>query len=119
MKFRADRKDGEGKVEGFYRYFSTYALHQIIFENEHSTTGISQSTADIKPETLEIFLFGEWILVSELETKYKLVEIKESFPELEETLFDEEELSIDEMVHSYNTSYLLKQKKIDCQRRKT
>ena len=28
---------------------------------------------EIKLETLEIYLFGEWRLVSELETKYKLV----------------------------------------------
>lgn len=29
---------------------------------------------EIDPKTLEVFLFGEWRLVSELETKYRLVD---------------------------------------------
>jgi len=30
---------------------------------------------EVRPNTVEIFMFGDWRLVSELETKYKLVEV--------------------------------------------
>jgi len=51
-------------------HYLTNEFDEIIDEDVLST-----AVADIiDPDTLEIFLFGEWIPVSELETKYKLVD---------------------------------------------
>lgn len=69
MLFRAERLDGS-EIEGFYLFYG--GTHYIKSREKFMRFGCG---IEIKPETLKIYLFGEWRLVSELETKYKLVEV--------------------------------------------
>lgn len=71
MLFRAELLDGKQKVEGHHFKYGEkhYILPEVIFAVIFSYA----EEYEIKLETLEIYLFGEWRLVSELETKYKLV----------------------------------------------
>lgn len=71
--YRAERLDGKEKVEGHYFKYGEkhYLLPEVIFAVIFSYA----EEYEIKPETLEIYLFGAWRLVSELETKYRLVEV--------------------------------------------
>jgi len=65
MKFRAENFYGNGKTEGFYFYGQYCEGHYIASQN----TDRSESLTPIKQETLEIFLLGEWLSVSELENR--------------------------------------------------
>ena len=69
--YRAERLDGKGKVEGGYfeKTPDIIITHAFYITDDESVIDIEF----IKPETLEVFLFGGWRLVSELEKKYKLV----------------------------------------------
>ena len=86
MIYRADRAEGQGKVEGYYvvtklKVEGYLVTTKLVDESIHWITdgiypysGLVPKFTEIKPETLEVFLFGEWRLVSELEKKYVLVE---------------------------------------------
>jgi len=73
IKYRAERVDGKGKVEGS-PFDSNYSIYLTMVTN---ITDEDFDTCLVNPSTLEIFLFGKWMLVSELETKYKIVEKSE------------------------------------------
>ena len=73
--FRAERVDGKGKVQGDLQH------------NEIRDTWISRLTSDVHGEgglfvnvrwdTVEIFICGRWVPLSELEQgKWKLVPVK-------------------------------------------
>lgn len=70
--YRAERLDGNGMVEGYYHEATLNYQGElrmfVVFD------GVKEYN-QVKPETLEIYLFGSWHKVSELETKYKLVEV--------------------------------------------
>ena len=71
--FRADRVGGKGKVEGslvLINGASYIAPETFAYKEDFADIAVM-----IMPETLEIFLFGSWHLVSELETKYKLCRV--------------------------------------------
>lgn len=79
--YRAERLDGNGKVEGWYCGHTydgvvMYCKESAENVNVEGCSGLVEMFIEIKPETLEIYLFGDWRLVSELETKYKLVEVE-------------------------------------------
>ena len=65
--YRAERLDGKGNIEGYYVYDGAHGILNLDPKNP--------LVKIVKHETLEIYLFGEWRLVSELETKYKLAEV--------------------------------------------
>ena len=76
IKYRADVINSKTKVEGFYYVNHKTGSHLIRFDKTQNNEDLwIYEALEIKPETLEIFLFGSWHLVSELETKYKLVEV--------------------------------------------
>jgi hypothetical protein len=78
--YRAERLDGKGKVEGCLIDNDFNNIPTIYFTDTEYDEGRKVdffNMVSIKPETLEIYLFGEWRLVSELETKYKLVDVSE------------------------------------------
>ena len=70
IKYRADRFDGTEKIEGFYQSYN--GCHYIKNINREMRFGCG---IEINPLTLEIFLFGEWRLVSELEKDYRLCRV--------------------------------------------
>lgn len=71
--YRAERLDGKGKVEGCGCAIDKEYSQSFVIKKD-DINGMMLNI-EIKPETLEIYLFGEWRLVSELEKKYKLVEV--------------------------------------------
>jgi hypothetical protein len=73
--YRAELKETETTICGsFYSWNNkSYILQKDIWDG--CSTEIFMY--EVKPETLEIYLFGEWRLVSELEKKYKLMEVSE------------------------------------------
>ena len=73
MIYRADRAVGLEKVEGGYfaKTPDIIITHTFYITDDEYIV----DTEFIKPETLEVLLFGEWRLVSELEKKYKLMEV--------------------------------------------
>lgn len=92
--YRAERLDGKGIVEGYYVHYKPnkgepeYDVHYIMTGNSELFYGAGTCEEifhkySIKPETLEIYLFGEWRKVSELEAKYKLVKIVEYKPHID------------------------------------
>lgn len=70
--FRAERTITGRVMEG--HYFKSHGKHYILPETLFAAIYSYSEEYEIKPETLEIYLFGEWRPVSELETKYTLVE---------------------------------------------
>lgn len=65
----------ESKSDNKSLFFIIPELSNGIFHNSCIET--VNPCFKIKPETIEIFIFGQWILYSELETKYELVEKQE------------------------------------------
>ena len=87
IKIRAEKLNSKVKVEGWYvESLAPFGLRVYLLDTD---SGLSLDTTrsgnlcmsmsdsrchEIKNKTLEVYLFGEWRLVSELETKYKLIE---------------------------------------------
>jgi hypothetical protein len=70
--YRAERLDGKGNIEGYYVYDGAHGILNLDPKNP--------LVKIVKYETLEIYLFGEWRLVSELEKpcEWKCVKLSET-----------------------------------------
>jgi len=87
MKYRSDRVDGKEKTEGNLLYLinmldgqgkpaiQEYTQRPSSYDFFSPEFGCNY--VEVVETTLEIFIFGEWRLVSELETKYNLIEKSE------------------------------------------
>lgn len=94
--FRADRLDGKEQVEGdllqkedkcyIVRVFKVGSSYSDLMRVDYDWME-SQSFSEIKPETLEIYLFGEWRLVADLEEKFVLLD-KEHSEKLHDMTYD-------------------------------
>ena len=103
--YRAERLDGNGKVEGWYCGHTydgvvMYCKESAENVNVEGCSGLVEMFIEIKPETLEIYLFGEWRLVSELEKpcEWKCVKLESNEFILYDTKCDESNIWLDESV---------------------
>ena len=96
--YRAELKETETTICGsFYSWNNkSYILQKDIWDG--CSTEIFMY--EVKPETLEIYLFGEWRLVSELEKpcEWKCVKLESTEFILYDTKCDESNIWLDESV---------------------